>query len=161
MTARVALTEIQNVAIHESGHATVAAHLGLPVQRIALWVKPVWVRGVVDYLRGDNASLDNLADHLAVLTAGHAAENLDNPACTFEHFIYGTDWLGDLQQAHLGMDWLQSAPSVQGRRNILKGQWDRSREILRTRFGGVIALANALLATYTAAEQRYRLPNTC
>ena len=84
MTACVALTEIQSVAIEEAGHAIVAAHLGLPVQLVALWeCNRGGFEGVVDYLHSDSSPFDNVA----IAVAGRAAINIFDPACSFELFL--------------------------------------------------------------------------
>ena len=87
MTARVALTDIQNTALHEAAHATVSAYLGAQVSRIAIWaVHGGGFEGVVDYFSDDTTLFDNAA----IATAGRAVLDLINPAANnFEVFGLG------------------------------------------------------------------------
>jgi len=140
-------TQIQSTAIHECGHATVAAHLGAPVSLIALW----GLGGVVEYLSDDTTPLDNVA----IVTAGHAAITLSDPALTFDGFADGTDrrCMADFLDAQSWLNRLPAPSTGKRRRSLVRDQWERSRSILRPRWSGVIALANALLAAYDTPMQ--------
>lgn len=104
MTARVALTNLQSVAIHESGHAVVSHALGLNVQLVAMWNCPRGAfEGIVNYLHGEGSTLDNVA----IACAGRAAISLVDSTCDFELFAFGSPW----HPSDMGGDTAQSNPA--------------------------------------------------
>jgi len=142
--------DIEWVAVHEAGHAVVAAYLGAQPFRVALkgYVQHDVCSGEVEYLYSDRPF-----DNLAIATAGHAANSLSDPNVTFESFAARGPW--DILHAHYWLNVLGISGNYSDklRMQLIENQWVQSREILRLRWERVTSLTDSLINTYETAKR--------
>jgi hypothetical protein len=142
---------VERTAIHESGHAIVAVHCGVPYSAVEMKIEAIngsWHCG--GRLRG--AEMPELADNarhwvqLTVIMAGYAAESLYEPGRAFSVQDFSTPDDRDHQAALAILQSLR--PPVTDAAHCepaLERAWNDARAVVSASWSQLLVIANALV----------------